>query len=413
MTRSKESRVRSFITGEKGTNRVRLYPHPRDGILFLEYYAEDGSRQRVSLHHRDLGVGKQAAEDLAAELRKTGGANRTAVLTLGSLFDKYVRVVTPTKSEGKQQHDQAARKLFERCWGADTPVRDLGEDEWNRFIDQRRSGELAPPGPRGRARRDERDDDHRVGGGVRDRQIQFDLAFMRAVLHWAMMTGSNGSRGRLLDADPFHGLKKPSEESPCRPLTTDDEYQLLLGAADRLGEADPALFLVLAHETGHRGVQHRRLRWSDFDAQARTMRWRKPPTRNAYDKKNFDHTVPLSDVAVNALITAQRKSGRIGDALIFSSLDGVTDKEARRVVLRWWKRLEREAGLPHVHGRGWHSLRRNWATEFKYGDAPVADVARLGGWKDTDTLTGVYMRPDDHTMRGLFAKRRPVKRSVS
>ena len=402
--KKKTKRVKSYKTGEKGQNRVRLYPHPRDGVLFLEYYDEIGARKRQSLGHRDFDVGKQAADALMAALRTSARSN-SAVLVLGSLFDKYVRAVTPTKNKGKQQHDRMARRLFERCWGGDTPVRDLGKPEWDRFIEQRRSGVLAPPGPRGNKPGRDGDDAARVGRGVRDRQIQYDLAFARAVLNWAMTVGSDGPRGRLLDADPFHGLKRPSEECPTQPLTTDTEYRSLVAAAQRLDNRDVWLFLVLAHETGHRGVQLRRLRWSDFDAHAGSTRWRKPPGASSMDKKNFEHVVPLSAVAIDALVTAQKDSGRIGEALIFGTLEGMNDQRARNEVLRWWNRLEREAGITHVRGRRWHSLRRSFATELKHGDAPLADVAQLGGWKGTDTLRRVYQKADDHTMRSLFAKR--------
>ena len=33
--KSKRKRT-SYITGDKGINRVRLYPHPRNGTLFLD-----------------------------------------------------------------------------------------------------------------------------------------------------------------------------------------------------------------------------------------------------------------------------------------------------------------------------------------------------------------------------------------
>ena len=66
MTGSKRSkRARSYITGEKGCNRVRLYPHARDGTLMLENHDDSGKRRNLSLHHADVDRGKQAAEELA------------------------------------------------------------------------------------------------------------------------------------------------------------------------------------------------------------------------------------------------------------------------------------------------------------------------------------------------------------
>ena len=61
MATSKGSkRARSYITGEKGINRVRLYPHPRDGKLMLEFRDEVGDKKRLSLGHADLTQGKNS-----------------------------------------------------------------------------------------------------------------------------------------------------------------------------------------------------------------------------------------------------------------------------------------------------------------------------------------------------------------
>jgi hypothetical protein len=214
---TKSRKKRSYLTGEKGRNRVRLFPHQRDGKLMLEYRDEFGAKKRISLGHTDLELGKVAADELAAELRKAAPLTKEEELTLRTLFDKYETVMTPKKGAGKQKHDRMARRLFERCWGADTPVKSLGAEHWNQFIDKRRSGKLAPPGPHGAGQAK----DPTTGHGVSDRQVQYDLSFVRAVCNWANTVGSNGSNRRLLDFDPFHGLSKPSEDSPSQPVLTD------------------------------------------------------------------------------------------------------------------------------------------------------------------------------------------------
>src|SRR5690242_885656 len=131
-----------YHAGEKGNNRVRLYPHSRNGTLMLEYFGNDGQRRNVSLHHTDVDRGKVAADDLAASLRR--GEEPSGDLTLRALFEKYDEEVTIGKTKAKQHHDRAARALFERCWGADTPVADLDKTRFDKFVRQRRSGVLAP-----------------------------------------------------------------------------------------------------------------------------------------------------------------------------------------------------------------------------------------------------------------------------
>ncbi len=79
----------------------------------------------------------------------------------------------------------------------------------------------------------------------------------------------------------------------------------------------------------------------------------------------------------------------------------------RAVVVRdWWLRAEKLAGLPHVKGQGWHSLRRKFATELK--DTPLKDLCYLGGWKSPQTLLACYQRPDEDTMRQALEQRRRV-----
>ena len=383
MTRSRKStRARSYITGEKGKNRVRLYPHPRDGAMLLEYRDELGAKKRISLRHDDFERGKAAADALAADLRNATPP-RSGELTLRALFDNYEREVTPTKSASKQAHDRRARKLFEVCWG-NAKVKHLDRRDWDRFIQQRRIGALKPPGG------------HRKTKGVRDRVIEYDLRFLRAVCSWAETVKVEGQP--LLERSPFRGFDLPVEANPRRPITTDDEFARLTEAASRLGP-DVSLFLLLTHETGHRCTAVARLRWSDLDLEKRLVTW-----RAEHDKIGKEHVVPLSAVAVDALWAARRKEARIGDGWVFPS-PSAPEQPIRRDLLRdWWQRLEIEAKLERIPGRGWHSLRRKFATDLK-DKAPLKDLCSLGGWTDHNTVLKCYMKADERTMREALARR--------
>src|SRR5688500_8959765 len=98
MARAKKTPVWSFVTGEKGRNRVRAFEDVSRGAIFLEFYdrAPTGERvkQRVSVKHIDREKAKAQAEELAAKLR-AAGFRRHAEPTLAELFDIYVREVTP------------------------------------------------------------------------------------------------------------------------------------------------------------------------------------------------------------------------------------------------------------------------------------------------------------------------------
>ena len=90
-------------------------------------------------------------------------------MRLGWLFDNYLRDVTPRK-KGKH-HDKRAAALFTALYGREKVAESLCERDWQRYIDQRRSGVLAPEG--------------RTGQTVRDRIVEQDLRWLLAVLNWA------------------------------------------------------------------------------------------------------------------------------------------------------------------------------------------------------------------------------------
>ena len=386
----KTKRGQSYIAGEKGSNRVRLYMHPRGGTLVVDYRLENGRRKREALRHTDFERGKTTADTLAAELRIAEGP-RSSVATLKALFDNYEREMTPTKSVGKQAHDRSAAKLFVRCWGVTAKVPELDRRDWERFIKQRRSGELRPEG------------DCRKAVGVRDRVVEYDLRFLLAVCNWAETVRVNGKP--MLERNPFKGFPIPTEANPDRPITTQAEFLSLQEAARGLGK-DVELFLLLVQETGHRCTAVARLKWtdiSDLDTVQASIRW-----RPEHDKISLDHTVPISEQAAEALREARLRAaknweGKQWDGWIFPS---PTDSEQpiRRDLLRdWWQRLEKAAGLPRVQRRGWHSLRRKFATDMK--DTPLVDLCRLGGWKNPQTVLRCYMKPDEVTMRSALVKR--------
>jgi integrase len=229
--------------------------------------------------------------------------------------------------------------------------------------------------------------------------IEYDLKYLLAVCNWAETVRVNGSP--MLKRNPFRGFPIPTEANPQRPIITDEEFLNLQTAAKSLGP-DVELFLLITHETGHRRTAVGRLRWSDIDftepARA-TVRW-----RSEHDKIGLDHTVPLSKEATEALQLARRRSARIGDGWVFPS-PTEPEKPIRSDLLRdWWQKLEKLAGLQRIDRRGWHSLRRKFATELKH-DTPLADLCYLGGWKDPNTVLKCYMKPDEKTMRSALSKR--------
>lgn len=372
----------SYSTGDRGRNRVRAFTHHDTGLIFLEF-SDGGRRRRVALGHRMQDAAKAKADELAAALRNSASP-LDADPRLQSLFDNYMREVTPQKGQSTQKHDRCAARLLLSFLGPERRASTLNRRDWDGFIAWRRRN------------RDMRSGKKANGRPLGARIIESDLKFLQAVLNWAV-TARDGAGRYLLERNPLKGMPWPRETSPQRPVLSNEDYSAMLAVAP-LTDGRCALALVLAHETGHRIGAIRMLRWSDVDLAKRTIRW-----RGEQDKIGFDHETPLTDEAIAALEAVRRKCPAVGDAWLFPSPANPAEPCSRHLLRDWWERLETLAGLKHEAGRGWHSLRRKFATELK--DVPLPDLCHLGGWKDPQTVLRCYQRPDVGTMRAALASR--------
>jgi integrase len=122
-----------------------------------------------------------------------------------------------------------------------------------------------------------------------------------------------------------------------------------------------------------------------------------------HDKIGYEHTTPLTNAAVEALQEAQQEHAAIGEAWVFPSLKDPTKPVSRHLAPGL-------VGAGRVYGetqaarrRGWHSLRRKFATELKA--TPLKDLCELGGWKDPQTVLKCYQRADPVTMRAALENR--------
>ena len=74
---------------------------------------------------------------------------------------------------------------------------------------------------------------------------------------------------------------------------------------------------------------------------------------------------------------------------------------------RFWSRAQTLAGLEPKRGRGWHSLRRKFATDLM--DQPLKVLCELGGWKNPHTVLRCYQRADEGQLRKALESRRSVR----
>ena len=385
MARTKRSR-RSYGAGEWGRNRVRVFPDPKTGLYQIEW-RENGRRLTRSLKHRDWRRAKRQADEFAAGFAKPepNGRKEVEPLTLERLFDIYGEEVTPTKAETSQRSDRAATRMFLRFFGRGRSPATLSQRDWDRFIRTRRAGKIGAS-----------------GRPVSDRTIESDLKFLIAVLNWA--SKSRDEQGHLLlDSNPLRGLKTPTEKNPNRVVLSEDEYQALLGVSRQVGWRFHVA-LVLAHETGHRIGAIRQLRWSDIDREGEMVRW-----RAEHEKTGYEHSTPVTAEASAVLMEARRRSPGTGDGPVLPAPRDASRCAGRTLVRSWWDRAQKLAGLEPKRGRGWHSLRRKFASDLM--DQPLKVLCELGGWKTAKTVLQCYQRADEGQLRkALEARRRGSRR---
>ena len=385
MARTKPIR-RSYGAGEWGRNRVRVFPDPKTGLFQIEW-RENGRRLTRSLKHRDWRRAKRQADEFAAgylgpELHGKAEAE-SEPLTLETLFDIYGEEVTPTKRGQSRLHDRAAMRMFLSCFGRDRKPATLSQRDWDRFIRERRAGRVGPSGK-----------------PVANRMIERDLKFLIAVLNWAVK--SRDAEGKvLLESNPLKGLKTPTEKNPARIVLTEVEYQALLRVSRQV-DWRFRVALVLAHETGHRINAIRQLRWSDIDLEDGMVRW-----RAEHEKTGYEHRTPVTVEAIAVLEEARTRNPGIGDAPVLPSPKYPTMPVSRPLARVWWTRAQKLAGLEPKRGRGWHSLRRKFASDLM--DQPLKVLCELGGWKTAKTVLQCYQRADEAQLRKALESRRRVR----
>jgi integrase len=379
MSQRNQRETRSYVTGEKGINRVRVFTDPRTGMLYLEYRDGVGRKARTACGHRDFVGAKAQADQMAAQLRQP---NRTEIgaITLAELFDNYLREVTPTKGTSKQAHDRRTALITLDILGPTRRVSELTHRDAARFVAERR-------------RRGDRRLGEKRGQPLRARALQYDIAWFKAVLRWAEGVG-------LIDRNPLATYSPPSEPSPRRPIVTASQYDALLVASDQVHPLF-SLALILVHETGHRIGAVRQLRWTDIDIEREIIQW-----RAENDKIGYQHETWLTPAALKAVEAARRSQSAIGEWL-FPAPSKPERAISRYLVRDWWQRGQALGQLPVELGRGWHSLRRQFATEMKH--APLKDLCALGGWKSAQTVLACYQRADPVTMQQAFAGRRRLE----
>ena len=132
------------------------------------------------------------------------------------------------------------------------------------------------------------------------------------------------------------------------------------------------------------------------------MRW-----RAEHEKTGYEHVTPLTDDALAALEEARRVNPGSGNGPVLPAPKQPSHCLGRYMALRWWYKAAKLAGLEPKRGRGWHSLRRKFASDLM--DQPLKVLCELGGWKEPTTVLRCYQQANPGQLRKALDGRRRVR----
>ena len=150
------------------------------------------------------------------------------------------------------------------------------------------------------------------------------------------------------------------------------------------------------------GFRHLPIRWSDIDFEGGVVRW-----RAKHEKTGYEHRTPVTAEAIAALEEARRMSTGAGDTPVLPAPRDPSRCLCHMSAHRLWSRAETLAGLEPKRRRGWHSLRRKFASDLM--DQPLKVLCELGGWKNARTVLTCYQRADEGQLRKALESRRRVR----
>ena len=114
----------------------------------------------------------------------------------------------------------------------------------------------------------------------------------------------------------------------------------------------------------------------------------------------------MTTEALAVLRVARERSSGLEDAPVLPAPRNASKCAGRSLVRAWWHKAQMLAGLEPKRGRGWHSLRRKFASDLI--DQPLKVLCELGGWKTAKTVLDCYQRADEGQLRkALEARPRP------
>jgi integrase len=409
MAQKTKAQAWSYLAGQKGKNRVRVYEDGKGGPLLLEYqepvFDNQGPvidpatgkqrtrRARISLTAAGVTTRAEAikkAEEMA-ERAATWGAGpapkQTGPVTLGRLLELYFAEAVPLKKPDTQRQNDADRRMFLAYFGPDAVVERIGTDgrpqtemgrvRYNEFIRARKEGSI--PG----------------FAKAQGSTIRNDIRFLRAVFTWGKVERDDGSV--LLLRNPWEGFPLPAADKPTRQEMTPQLHKVL---SENAANWRMAAVMEICRETRRRMNSVRQLTLADIDFDGAMVRW-----RGEADKVGKTRVTPLTRKAIEAIHLAlanRREEGLSASEWLFPAEDDPTRPVPRYQLDNWMRATKKAQGIK-VHRLGYHGEKRAGIRDPKFRRLDPAVQEELAGttW---ETMRRVYDYVDVPTMREAVAR---------
>jgi integrase len=339
----------------------------RDGKIYarITYTDSQGKRHDLTRRAGDRKDAKRIIKEILAGLEAKGEQSVEASrATFKDFADRYSAVkVKPAeyrddrKVAGMRDHGTAAghiRVLVE--YFGSMKLREITVGKIEAFKQDR----LATPKQR--------------GGKERSiANINRTLTRLRAMLRFAVCEG-------WLDYSPFDRastpiISKADERKRTRILSQDEEKRLLEACALGTPRAHIAPLIIAALDTGCRRGELLSLTWLNVGFTNRQINLCAMNTKTLTSR-----VVPISSRLFVALQSLYNERTERGDGLVFGMVGDFK---------RSWRTACKLAGITDLH---FHDLRATFATRLIHAGMQVAEVAKITGHANLQTLYSHYLR---------------------
>lgn len=324
-----------------------------NGVFYVHWYDERSQRtKRRSLGTRD----KTEAQDRFAQFLVHGvdvmQPERPSELTVRQAVDDYIREHVRKKTVRQPVIENSLAWVV--AFFGDTPLKDIGVPQCERYADARRSGVLTRP------------DSPRSKPVASDGTIRLELAYLSAAAR-------HSAKWQRISRANLPELQMPPQPRPRQLFLYPDELRKLRDHAT--GRA--AAFIELAYYTGSRRGAIEALTWFQVDLDKGRINLAKPGEQRTNKRRPV---VPIDPALRPTLLRLKKEATNEYVLGSTSSIDWPLYTAARAAGLDTLpEREQRPAGRlgPHVlrHTRATHLL---WA-----GKAPWAVAQLLGDSLDT------------------------------